>query len=120
MKALSLTIPIPIATLLAVSTACSRKITGYDTQILFVGDSDWSAQKKFRHLTASGWEIKATRRAWTHGSYDHNAQYWGTEYTLQKPLYRGELPHNDLIADTNDNDDDDDKAPVSTAFASSL
>jgi hypothetical protein len=67
-----------IVVLLSVSVAgCSSKVTGYDTKILFVGDSDYTAQTEFKHLTESGWEVKATRRAWTNLPYPYNGKEWG-------------------------------------------
>ena len=64
-----------------------QTITGYETKVLFVGESDYSAESDFRKATQSGWEIKSSRRAWTNHEYRYGEKQWGTEYTLQKPIY---------------------------------
>ena len=66
-----------------------QKITGYETKIHFVGESDYSSESEFKRLTQSGWEIKSSRRAWTrkpYAIYDTDKD-WGTEYTMQKAVY---------------------------------
>lgn len=75
----------------------SKTLTGYDTEIVFVGDNDYSAESKFMRLTGSGWEIKSSRRAWEKRAYsysysDRDEQQWGTEYTLQKAIYGAHNP----------------------------
>jgi hypothetical protein len=64
-----------------------QAISGYETQVFFVSDADYTSQSEFRRLTEAGWEIKNSRRAWTKHPYLYDQKQWGTEYTLQKPIY---------------------------------
>lgn len=100
-KSTSIVIPSP-PTLVAIAIGCviilsgyvlfskpkAQVVTGYETEILFVEDSNYSAESKFNELTHSGWEIKSSRRAWASESRPYaDVKLWGTEYTLQKPIY---------------------------------
>jgi hypothetical protein len=100
-----------LALVFALSTAgCSRKehvITGYDTEVIFVADDEYSDQSKFQDLTRSGWEIKSSRRAWRKHAYHYDEKQWGTEYTLQKAIYDNATPRTSL--------DEDEEQPVTAA-----
>src|SRR5438309_6170781 len=120
-----------LITLTATITLIGCSPSGFETEVLFVADDDYSAQSEFRQLTESGWEIKSSRRAFTterstdavinaHKQFDQafesgdknliqlalrnvdiateklkksekipnlDRDHWGTEYTLQKPVY---------------------------------
>lgn len=63
------------------------KVVGYKTTTVFIEDEPISSiSPTINQFTESGWEIKSTRRAWEKG-FKLGEQRWGTEYTLQKPIY---------------------------------
>ena len=57
-------------------------VKGYDTEKVFIRDI---SERKISDITKQGWEIKSTRRAYMETEYGES---WGTEYTLQKPIYK--------------------------------
>jgi hypothetical protein len=77
--------------ILSIFSGCGEKqkvIKGYDTKIVFILDEE-SSYTDINEETRQGWEIKSTRRAFKKG-YLRSLDKWGTEYTLQKPIYEEE------------------------------
>lgn len=75
---------------LSIFISCGEKqkvIKGYDTKIVFILDEE-SSYKDINDETRQGWEIKSTRRAVKKDYF--LGDKWGTEYTLQKPIYEEE------------------------------
>lgn len=78
---------------LSILSGCGEKqkvIKGYDTKVVFILDEE-SSFKDINDETRQGWEIKSTRRAFKKDYSTYPSQEkWGTEYTLQKPIYEEE------------------------------
>ncbi len=60
-----------------------KEITGYKTEIAFIRDNGFL---NINSYTKAGYQIVSSRRTWQESGVP-NQKEWGTEYTLQKPIY---------------------------------
>ncbi len=65
-------------------TQTQQQPTGYQTSIVFCPDTGFPSINSY---TTDGWQIVSSRRAYT-GNLGSGFEQWGTEYTLQKPIYQ--------------------------------